>query len=147
MQSALQGHPRRIVDQDVRERGEAFDRYLALFVNPFYRTARNRDVEQPWWAALSLRQASFRTITDVILRVFVASSEGGKTLGLINWWMKITFNDGRSFVGKLLARDRHTNLLLADCEELERVRPQKKPRETETAAMQEMKTILGLVIW
>jgi small nuclear ribonucleoprotein (snRNP)-like protein len=60
--------------------------------------------------------------------------------------MKITINDGRSFVGQMLAFDRHMNLVLADCEEFRRVRPKKKPGETETPAMQEMKRTLGLVI-
>jgi small nuclear ribonucleoprotein (snRNP)-like protein len=67
-------------------------------------------------------------------------------LSLINWRMKITINDGRSFVGQMLAFDRHMNLVLADCEEFRRVRPKKKPGETETPAMQEMKRTLGLVI-
>jgi len=67
-------------------------------------------------------------------------------LSLINWRMKITINDGRSFVGQMLAFDRHMNLVLADCEEFRQVRPKKKPGETETPAMQEMKRMLGLVI-
>ena len=67
-------------------------------------------------------------------------------LSLVNWRMKITINDGRSFVGQMLAFDRHMNLVLADCEEFRQVRPKKKPGETETPAMQEMKRTLGLVI-
>jgi small nuclear ribonucleoprotein B and B' len=67
-------------------------------------------------------------------------------LGLINWRMKITINDGRAFVGQMLAFDRHMNLVLADCEEFRRTRPKKKQGETETPAMQEMKRTLGLVI-
>lgn len=67
-------------------------------------------------------------------------------LSLINWRMKITINDGRSFVGQMLAFDRHMNLVLADCEEFRRVRPKKKPGETETPAMQDIKRTLGLVI-
>ena len=67
-------------------------------------------------------------------------------LSLINWRMKITINDGRAFVGQMLAFDRHMNLVLADCEEFRRVRPKKKPGETETPAMQEIKRTLGLVI-
>jgi small nuclear ribonucleoprotein (snRNP)-like protein len=67
-------------------------------------------------------------------------------LSLLNWRMKITINDGRAFVGQMLAFDRHMNLVLADCEEFRRVRPKKKPGETETPAMQDIKRTLGLVI-
>ncbi len=67
-------------------------------------------------------------------------------LSLINWRLKVTINDGRAFVGQMLAFDRHMNLVIADCEEFRRVRPKKKPGETEAGPMQEMKRTLGLVI-
>ena len=67
-------------------------------------------------------------------------------LGLINWRLKVTINDGRAFVGQMLAFDRHMNLVLAECEEFRRVRPKKKPGESEAGPMQEMKRTLGLVI-
>lgn len=67
-------------------------------------------------------------------------------LGLINWRLKITINDGRAFIGQMLAFDRHMNLVLADCEEFRRVRLKKKPGETEAGPEQEMKRSLGLVI-
>ena len=67
-------------------------------------------------------------------------------LSLINWRLKITINDGRAFIGQMLAFDRHMNLVLADCEEFRRVRPKKKPGETEAGPEQEMKRSLGLVI-
>ncbi|KAH9989828.1 hypothetical protein BJV77DRAFT_1061118 [Russula vinacea] len=73
-------------------------------------------------------------------------SKGGKMLGLINWRLKITINDGRAFIGQMLAFDRHMNLVLADCEEFRRVRLKKKPGETEAGPEQEMKRSLGLVI-
>jgi len=66
-------------------------------------------------------------------------------LSLINWRLKITINDGRAFIGQMLAFDRHMNLVLAECEEFRRIRPKKKPGE-ETAPEQEMKRTLGLVI-
>lgn len=66
-------------------------------------------------------------------------------LSLVNWRLKITINDGRAFIGQMLAFDRHMNLVLADCEEFRRVRPKKKPGE-ETVPEQEMKRALGLVI-
>ena len=67
-------------------------------------------------------------------------------LGLINWRLKVTINDGRAFVGQMLAFDRHMNLVLAECEEFRRVRPKKKPGEAEAGPVQEMKRTLGLVI-
>jgi small nuclear ribonucleoprotein B and B' len=73
-------------------------------------------------------------------------SKGGKMLSLINWRMKVTINDGRAFIGQMLAFDRHMNLVLADCEEFRRVRPKKKPEESEAGPEQEMKRALGLVI-
>ena len=47
-------------------------------------------------------------------------------LSLINWRLKVTVNDGRAFVGQMLAFDRHMNLVLAECEEFRRVRPQEE---------------------
>ncbi|OBZ66330.1 Small nuclear ribonucleoprotein-associated protein B [Grifola frondosa] len=73
-------------------------------------------------------------------------SKGGKMLSLINWRLKVTINDGRAFVGQMLAFDRHMNLVLAECEEFRRVRPKKKAGETEAGPMQDMKRTLGLVI-
>jgi small nuclear ribonucleoprotein B and B' len=67
-------------------------------------------------------------------------------LSLINWRLKITINDGRAFIGQMLAFDRHMNLVLADCEEFRHVRPKKKPGETDAGPEQEMKRSLGLVI-
>ncbi|CAL1714880.1 unnamed protein product [Somion occarium] len=73
-------------------------------------------------------------------------SKGGKMLSLINWRLKVTINDGRAFVGQMLAFDRHMNLVLADCEEFRRIRPKKKAGESEAGPVQEMKRTLGLVI-
>jgi len=67
-------------------------------------------------------------------------------LSLINWRLKVTINDGRAFVGQMLAFDRHMNLVLAECEEFRRVRPKKKAGESEAGPVQEMKRTLGLVI-
>ncbi|EIN06177.1 Sm-like ribonucleo protein [Punctularia strigosozonata HHB-11173 SS5] len=67
-------------------------------------------------------------------------------LSLINWRLKVTINDGRALTGQMLAFDRHMNLVLAECEEFRRVRPKKKPGETEAGPVQEMKRSLGLVI-
>lgn len=67
-------------------------------------------------------------------------------LGLLNWRLKVMINDGRALTGQMLAFDRHMNLVLAECEEFRRVRPKKKPGETETPPEQEIKRTLGLVI-
>ena len=69
-------------------------------------------------------------------------------LGLINWRLKVTINDGRAFVGQMLAFDRHMNLVLAECEEFRRVRPKKKAADSSDTPLpeQEIKRTLGLVI-
>lgn len=67
-------------------------------------------------------------------------------LGLINWRLKVTLNDGRALVGQMLAFDRHMNLVLAECEEFRRIRPKKKAGESEAGPVQEIKRALGLVI-
>ena len=66
-------------------------------------------------------------------------------LSIINWRVKVTLVDGRQLVGRMLAFDKHMNLVLADCEEFRRIRPKKKPGE-EAAPEQEIKRMLGLVI-
>lgn len=67
-------------------------------------------------------------------------------LSLINWRLKVTITDGRALTGQMLAFDRHMNLVLAECEEFRRIRPKKKPGETEAGPEQEVKRTLGLVI-
>ena len=65
---------------------------------------------------------------------------------LINWRLKVTLTDGRHLTGQMLAFDKHMNLVLAECEEFRRVRPKKKPGESEAGPEQEIKRTLGLVI-
>ena len=67
-------------------------------------------------------------------------------LSLINWRLKVSITDGRALTGQMLAFDRHMNLVLAECEEFRRIRPKKKPGETEAGPEQEVKRTLGLVI-
>lgn len=64
-------------------------------------------------------------------------------LGLINWRLKVTLNDGRTLTGQMLAFDKHMNLVLVDCEEFRRVKSKKKGEE---AVEQELKRTLGLII-
>lgn len=70
-------------------------------------------------------------------------------LSLINHIIKITLNDGRTLSGKLLAFDRHMNLVLADCEEFRRIKKKKKgvvPEGESSTETIEQKRTLGLVI-
>lgn len=66
-------------------------------------------------------------------------------LGLVNWRLKVTINDGRTLTGQMLAFDRHMNLVLAECEEFRKVKPKKKAGE-EARPEQDLKRTLGLVI-
>ena len=67
-------------------------------------------------------------------------------LSLINWRLKVTINDGRAFVGQMLAFDRHMNLVLADCEEFRRIKKKRKQGDQEVSESVEQKRTLGLVI-
>ncbi|KAH7441343.1 hypothetical protein KP509_03G034300 [Ceratopteris richardii] len=49
------------------------------------------------------------------------SSRGSRMLQYINYRMRVTIQDGRQMVGKLMAFDRHMNLVLGDCEEFRRL--------------------------
>jgi small nuclear ribonucleoprotein B and B' len=44
-----------------------------------------------------------------------------KILQYINYRMRITIEDGRMFVGKFMAYDKHLNMVLGDCEEFRKV--------------------------
>ncbi|KAK3613005.1 Small nuclear ribonucleoprotein-associated protein B [Elasticomyces elasticus] len=79
-----------------------------------------------------------------------APNKQGKMQGFINYRMRATMNDGRQLVGQMLAFDKHMNLVLADCEELRKVKRKTKAGAPGAAAAQtvetEEKRTLGLAI-
>ncbi|EPZ36652.1 Sm-like ribonucleo protein [Rozella allomycis CSF55] len=62
-------------------------------------------------------------------------------LQFVNYRMKVTLQDGRTFVGNMLAFDTHMNLVLADCEEYRRTKSKKSP-----SGFVEQKRPLGLIV-
>jgi len=67
-------------------------------------------------------------------------------VNLINHNIRITLNDGRTLMGKMLAFDKHMNLVLADCEEFRRIKKKRKQGEETVSEHIEQRRTLGLVI-
>ncbi|KAI8824520.1 uncharacterized protein EV422DRAFT_323745 [Fimicolochytrium jonesii] len=89
------------------------------------------------WENLGLRQANRILISEPIQSM----SRNSKILALLNYRLRITLLDSRTLIGQMLAFDKHMNMVLADCEELRKIKPKGKDQ-----AEREEKRTLGLVI-
>jgi len=68
--------------------------------------------------------------------------KGNKMVHFINYQMKVTVGDGRVFIGRFMAYDKHINVVLGDTVEYRKVIPKGKTKREE----RDVKRVLGLIV-
>ena len=72
-------------------------------------------------------------------------TKASKILQYVNYRMRVTVDDGRQFVGKFMAFDKHMNAVLGDAEEFRRI-PVRSATGGKTGEEKEEKRAVGLVV-
>lgn len=82
------------------------------------------------------------------------SGRGSKLFGYVDWRIRVVLSDTRSINGTLMAFDKHMNLVLADCEEVRKIKSKqskqsndmKDDNQSNNQSEREEKRALGLVM-